>query len=172
LVAHTPYLTDLIVYKAQVQRPTFNKDSFLFTVYRLPFSEPKSPAPLIMDPKATGVSEPYVVESKEGDAKLTPEKRHSITGDIFVTDHGAETELRRILSTRHLTMIALGSSIGMGLWLGSGTSLVDGGPAGKNSLCMRHRNCLTCAKGIFLGYTLSGFMIWSVAHSIGEMAVM
>ena len=26
-------------------------------------------------------------------------------------------------------MIALGSSIGMGLWLGSGTSLINGGPA-------------------------------------------
>jgi amino acid permease len=86
-----------------------------------------------MDPKTTGVHEPYVVESKPGDETLTPEKRHSITGDVFVHDHGAETDLRRILSTRHLTMIALGSSIGMGLWLGSGTSLVDGGPAGKIS---------------------------------------
>lgn len=26
--------------------------------------------------------------------------------------------------------------------------------------------------GIFLGYVLSGVMIWSVSHSIGEMAVM
>lgn len=58
------------------------------------------------------------------------EKRGSITGDVFVSDYGAETELRRLLSTRHLTMIALGSSIGMGLWLGSGTSLTNGGPAG------------------------------------------
>lgn len=59
------------------------------------------------------------------------EKRGSITGDVvFISDHGAETELRRLLSTRHLTMIALGSSIGMGLWLGSGTSLTNGGPAG------------------------------------------
>jgi amino acid transporter len=52
-------------------------------------------------------------------------------------------------------MIALGSSIGMGLWLGSGTSLTNGGPA-----------------AIFIGYLLSGSMIWSVTHSIGEMAVM
>ncbi|KAF2191150.1 amino acid transporter [Zopfia rhizophila CBS 207.26] len=51
-------------------------------------------------------------------------------------------------------MIALGSSIGMGLWLGSGKSLASGGPA-----------------GIFLGYVLAGSMIWSVSHSIGEMAV-
>ncbi|KAF1959784.1 hypothetical protein CC80DRAFT_439841 [Byssothecium circinans] len=52
-------------------------------------------------------------------------------------------------------MIALGSSIGMGLWLGSGKSLASGGPA-----------------ALFLGYILAGSMIWSVAHSIGEMAVM
>ncbi|KAB8236656.1 hypothetical protein ETB97_008943 [Aspergillus alliaceus] len=70
-------------------------------------------------------------------------------------DHGAETDLHRSLSTRHITMIALGSSIGMGLWLGSGTSLANGGPA-----------------AIFIGYLLSGTMIWSVSHSIGEMAVM
>jgi amino acid transporter len=52
-------------------------------------------------------------------------------------------------------MIGLASSIGMGLWLGSGTSLKNAGPA-----------------GIFLGYLLSGTIIWSVSHSIGEMAIM
>ncbi|KAK5175825.1 uncharacterized protein LTR77_000965 [Saxophila tyrrhenica] len=73
----------------------------------------------------------------------------------FVDDHGADSNLQRRLSTRHITMIALGSSIGMGLWLGSGSSLASGGPA-----------------GIFIGYVLSGTMIWAVSHSIGEMAVM
>jgi amino acid transporter len=43
----------------------------------------------------------------------------------------------------------------MGLWLGSGTSLASGGPA-----------------AMFLGYLLSGSMIWTVSQSIGEMAVM
>ncbi|KAI1101227.1 amino acid permease/ SLC12A domain-containing protein [Jackrogersella minutella] len=79
----------------------------------------------------------------------------STSGDNYQGDHGAETALRRSLSTRHLTMIALGSSIGMGLWLGSGLSLANGGPA-----------------GIFLGYCLAGSMIWCVSHSIGEMACM
>lgn len=46
-----------------------------------------------------------------------------------VVDHGADSELQRRLSSRHITFIALGSSIGMGLWLGSGTSLSNGGPA-------------------------------------------
>ena len=67
-----------------------------------------------MDTKLTG-GEQYVQDTKESDSDQQPEKRHSITGDVFVNDHGADTELRRILSTRHLTMIALGSSIGMGL---------------------------------------------------------
>ena len=82
-----------------------------------------------MDPKLTAGQE-YVQETKSSDESLQPEKRHSLTGDVFVHDHGAETDNRRILSTRHLTMIALGSSIGMGLWLGSGPSLIRGGPAG------------------------------------------
>ncbi|KAF9895252.1 hypothetical protein FE257_000154 [Aspergillus nanangensis] len=79
----------------------------------------------------------------------------SITTSAAEGDHGADTDLHRALSTRHLTMIALGSSIGMGLWLGSGTSLAHGGPV-----------------AIFVGYLLSATMIWSVSHSIGEMAIM
>lgn len=90
----------------------------------------------------------------QGSGDDIQEKRTSI-GEIHHdhSDYGAETELKRSLSTRHLTMIALGSSIGMGLWLGSGLSLASGGPA-----------------GIFLGYCLAGSMIWCVSHSIGEMA--
>ena len=99
--------------------------------------------------------------SDSSDHEKTPygtaeEKGYQTGGsDIVVEDHGADCELQRRLSTRHITMIALGSSIGMGLWLGSGTSLASGGPA-----------------SIFIGYVLSGTMIWAVTHSIGEMAVM
>jgi amino acid transporter len=70
-------------------------------------------------------------------------------------DHGADTQLHRSLGTRHITMVALGSAIGMGMWLGSGTSLSQGGPA-----------------SLFLGFLVSSSMIWSVSQSIGEMAVM
>lgn len=94
----------------------------------------------------------------EAKSEYEPEKGSYNIGEGEVrptSDYGADTELQRLLSTRHVTMIALGSSIGMGLWLGSGKSLASGGPA-----------------GIFLGYILAGSMIWSVSHSIGEMAVM
>jgi amino acid transporter len=70
-------------------------------------------------------------------------------------DHGAETQLHRSLGTRHLTMIALGSAIGMGMWLGSGKSLAKGGPA-----------------SLFIGFLISSSVVWSVSHSISEMAVM
>ncbi|XDG02556.1 hypothetical protein ABKA04_002171 [Annulohypoxylon sp. FPYF3050] len=91
----------------------------------------------------------------QGSGDNIHEKNNEMADHVYRDDHGAETALRRTLSTRHLTMIALGSSIGMGLWLGSGTSLASGGPA-----------------GIFLGYCLAGSMIWCVSHSIGEMACM
>ncbi|KAJ5139436.1 hypothetical protein N7448_002844 [Penicillium atrosanguineum] len=70
-------------------------------------------------------------------------------------DHGADTQLHRSLGTRHLTMVALGSAIGMGMWLGSGTSLVHGGPA-----------------SLFIGFFIASTVIWSVCQSLGEMAVM
>ncbi|KAI1774240.1 amino acid permease/ SLC12A domain-containing protein [Hypoxylon cercidicola] len=99
---------------------------------------------------------PGSIAAFQGSGDDFQEKRTSI-GEIHQdnSDYGADTDLKRSLSTRHLTMIALGSSIGMGLWLGSGLSLASGGPA-----------------GIFLGYCLAGSMIWCVSHSIGEMACM
>lgn len=68
-------------------------------------------------------------------AAASPDSIHDGIHDGFTpgtgndVDHGADSELQRRLSSRHITMIALGSSIGMGLWLGSGTSLTQGGPA-------------------------------------------
>jgi amino acid transporter len=70
-------------------------------------------------------------------------------------DHGASSQLQRKLNTTHIIMISIGSSIGMGLWLGSGKSLAMGGPA-----------------SLFLGYCFAGTIIWSLSQSIGEMAVM
>ncbi|KAF3766758.1 hypothetical protein M406DRAFT_60918 [Cryphonectria parasitica EP155] len=82
-------------------------------------------------------------------------EEHSTEKSVPPSPTNGDSELHRRLSSRHVTMIALGSSIGMGLWLGSGTSLANGGPA-----------------ALFIGYILSGTMIWSVSQSIGEMAIM
>lgn len=71
-----------------------------------------------------GSSEEY---GREKPVTSSPGEQHVLAQDDV--DHGAESELQRRLGSRHITMIALGSSIGMGLWLGSGTSLINGGPA-------------------------------------------
>ena len=98
------------------------------------------------------------VQKPLSDTKGVPSKdaEETIVGEIYEDgDHGADSGLQRQLGSRHISMIGLASSIGMGLWLGSGTSLKNAGPA-----------------GIFLGYILSGTIIWSVSQSIGEMAIM
>ncbi|KAL5046765.1 hypothetical protein BDW71DRAFT_197413 [Aspergillus fruticulosus] len=84
------------------------------------------------------------------DLAQTPTK-----ADAETVEHDSETGLHRSLGTRHLTMIALGSAIGMGMWLGSGKSLVDGGPV-----------------SLFVGFLISSSIVWCVCQSIGEMAVM
>lgn len=72
-----------------------------------------------------------------------------------VADWGADSGLARRLSSRHLLMMAMGASIGQGLWLGSGSTIHRGGPA-----------------GLLLGYIISGSIGWAVNQCIGEMAVL
>ncbi|CAH0046889.1 unnamed protein product [Clonostachys solani] len=72
-----------------------------------------------------------------------------------LSGQAAEVQLHRTLRTRHLSMIGLGASIGLGLWLGSGQSLRTGGPA-----------------ALLIGYCLAGSVVWSVSQSIGEMAIL
>lgn len=61
--------------------------------------------------------------------------------------------LKRSLSMRHLTMIAIGGSIGTGLFVASGATVSEAGPGGA-----------------LVAYALVGFMVWLVMQSLGEMA--
>ncbi len=61
--------------------------------------------------------------------------------------------LKRGLKARHLQMIALGSSIGTGLFLGSGASIQLAGPA------------------VLLGFMLAGTIVFLIMRMLGEMAV-
>jgi amino acid transporter, AAT family len=61
--------------------------------------------------------------------------------------------LRRSLSARQVQMIAIGGTIGTGLFLGTGKALATGGPA-----------------SLFLCYTIVGGIIFVTMLSLGEMA--
>lgn len=63
------------------------------------------------------------------------------------------TEVKRSLKTRHLSMIALGGSIGTGLFVASGSAISTAGPGGA-----------------MLAYTAIGIMVYFLMTSLGEMA--
>lgn len=65
---------------------------------------------------------------------------------------GAPT-LRRALKARHLTMIAIGGSIGTGLFVASGATVSQAGPGGA-----------------LLSYALIGLMVYFLMTSLGELA--
>jgi AAT family amino acid transporter len=64
-----------------------------------------------------------------------------------------EDRLRRSLSARQVQMIAIGGTIGTGLFLGTGKALATGGPA----------SLLIC-------YTIVGAIVFMTMLALGEMA--
>ncbi|ODQ77090.1 hypothetical protein BABINDRAFT_163824 [Babjeviella inositovora NRRL Y-12698] len=66
----------------------------------------------------------------------------------------SKAPLNRSLKSRHLQMIAIGGSIGTGLFIGSGSALRTGGPA-----------------SLLISYFLVGTIIYCVMQALAELAV-
>lgn len=62
-------------------------------------------------------------------------------------------QVHRSLKTRHLSMIALGGSIGTGLFIASGSAITSAGPGGA-----------------LIAYTIMGIMVYFLMTSLAEMA--
>ncbi|KPI39623.1 General amino-acid permease GAP1 [Cyphellophora attinorum] len=71
------------------------------------------------------------------------------------TEATAASPLLRQLKGRHLQMIAIGGSIGTGLFVGSGKALAHGGPA-----------------SLVIAFSLIGIMMYCTMQALGEMAVL
>ncbi|KAG0145568.1 hypothetical protein CROQUDRAFT_564078 [Cronartium quercuum f. sp. fusiforme G11] len=63
--------------------------------------------------------------------------------------------VRRSLEQRHISMIAIGGTIGTGLFLGMGEALHKGGPV-----------------GLVFGYLVMGIVVYSMTVALGEMVTM
>jgi amino acid transporter len=68
---------------------------------------------------------PYDIDHEKGDP-IYQTTSGSVAGDVFDESYGTT---QRGLKSRHAQMIALGGTIGTGLFVGSGQTLARGGPA-------------------------------------------
>ncbi|WP_034528194.1 amino acid permease [Secundilactobacillus oryzae] len=70
-----------------------------------------------------------------------------------MADDQGSHQVKRELKTRHVSMIALGGSIGTGLFVASGSAISTAGPGGA-----------------LVAYTAMGLMVYFLMTSLGEMA--
>lgn len=84
-----------------------------------------------------------------GDISGTLEKRRN---ELDV-ETSSQNDLKRELSSRHLQFLAIGGTIGTGLFLGTGPALSTAGPLGT-----------------LIAFTFMGTIVYSVMVSLGEMA--
>lgn len=83
----------------------------------------------------------------------TVTQRISNDEGVICAQASAADNLRRSLSARQVQMIAIGGTIGTGLFLGSGKALATGGPA-----------------SMLLAYAIVGAIVFVTMLSLGEMA--
>ena len=77
-------------------------------------------------------------------------------GDADLTRQAGDlTRLNRKLKTRHLQMIAIGGSIGCGLFIASGAALKAGGPG-----------------AVILDFCIIGLMMFCTVNAMGELATL
>jgi amino acid transporter len=71
------------------------------------------------------------------------------------TREDEHNQLNQTMKGRHLSMIAIGGSIGAGLFVGSGKALATGGPA-----------------ALLIGFGLIGVMMFNVVYALGELSAL
>ncbi|RDW59591.1 amino acid permease-1 [Coleophoma cylindrospora] len=91
---------------------------------------------------------PPVAEKKPMERTASSGSSHDIEKRV-----GTTAAVARRLKPRHLQMIAIGGTIGTGLFIGSGSALAKAGPVGA-----------------LIAYIFVGSLVYSVMISLGEMA--
>lgn len=97
--------------------------------------------------------------TNDGDVLVTATQPSSGLDDADCEKHGASREsnplpdLKRKLKSRHLQMIAIGGTIGTGLFISSGSAISSAGPVGA-----------------LIAYMFIGTIVYSVMTALGEIA--
>ena len=95
-----------------------------------------------------GYSEEGSKEKYDGDVEAQP-GMVSPTSDM----EEGQGKLHQTLKGRHMQMIAIGGSIGAGLFVGSGSALNSGGPA-----------------SLVIDFIIIGIMLLCTVNALGELA--
>jgi amino acid transporter len=90
-------------------------------------------------------------DKEKYDGVATPAS--AVEGDIETGEQPGK--LKRQLKGRHMQMIAIGGSIGAGLFVGSGSALNSGGPA-----------------SLVIDFIIIGIMLLLTVNALGELAGM
>ncbi|KAJ1980630.1 hypothetical protein H4R34_002380 [Dimargaris verticillata] len=119
--------------------------------------KPNDFVPAPASPAATGAAGPSANSPHLSEKSMPPpysghDKEEAGSIDM-AGGAGQDGHLQRNLKERHMTMIAIGGTIGTGLFLGAGGALANAGPAG----------CL-------VSYIMVGIMVFFVMSSLGELA--
>ncbi|WP_141367589.1 amino acid permease [Glutamicibacter uratoxydans] len=92
------------------------------------------------------------MNQSEKTLESSQEKSGASTDSVSVSADASEHKLKRGLSSRHLQMIAIGGSIGTGLFVASGGTIAQAGPGGA-----------------LVAYAAVGLMVYLLMQSLGEM---
>ncbi|GAA6014386.1 hypothetical protein JCM11491_007036 [Sporobolomyces phaffii] len=109
-----------------------------------------SPPPLLSQRTASTLSTTTRDLEKSASPDLDDEEHGA---DAGLTTSAHEEELTRGLSSRQISMIAIGGTIGTGLFLGTGRALSTGGPG-----------------SLLINYSIVGAVVYLVMLCLGEMA--
>ena len=113
----------------------------------LPPQQSSTEAPAVIEPGSTDIE-----EGKGNETVVDTRTENEDLKDLAHEQRNVGT-LDRRLKSRHVQFLALSGAIGTGLFVGSGQALSLAGP-----------------RSTFLAYLITGFNLYAVINSLGEMA--